>query len=120
MNAQDCRLPDLVFSFQMTIESHCDGLWEAAESIMRTVRTLPCVQGELHGLRMALVEALTNAVLHGNREDPAKTVDIFAGCDGHAQLIAVTDQGDGLILTLYQTQLLQRTSVRAMVVACFS
>ena len=96
MNAQDCRLPDLVFSFQMTIESHCDGLWEAAESIMRTVRTLPCVQGELHGLRMALVEALTNAVLHGNREDPAKTVDIFAGCDGHAQLlIALTDQGDG-------------------------
>ncbi len=96
MNAQNCRLPDLVFSFQMTIESHCDGLWEAADSIMRAVRTLPCVQGDLHDLRMALVEALTNAVVHGNREDPAKTVDIFGGCDEHAQfLIAVTDQGDG-------------------------
>jgi serine/threonine-protein kinase RsbW len=47
-------------------------------------------------LRLALAEALSNAVIHGNREDPDKTVGICAGCDGQSQLlIAVTDQGDG-------------------------
>ena len=96
MNEQDYCLPDQASSFEMTIESRCDGLWEAAESIMRTVRTLPYVQADLDDLHMALVEALTNAVLHGNHEDPAKTVVVFGRCDAQAQLvIAVTDQGDG-------------------------
>jgi serine/threonine-protein kinase RsbW len=96
MDEQDYCLTDQASGFRMTIESRCDGLWEAAESIMRTVKTLPCVQAELDDLHLALIEALTNAVLHGNREDPAKTVGVFGGCDGQAQLvIAVTDQGDG-------------------------
>jgi len=89
-------LPDLVLSFRMTIKSHLAELGQAADKITSVVQTLPCVQEDLDDLHLALLEALSNAVIHGNREDPAKTVGICAGWDGQAQLlIAVTDQGDG-------------------------
>ena len=42
------------------------------------------------------MEALTNAVIHGNREDPAKAVTVCAGCNRRAELlVCVTDQGEG-------------------------
>lgn len=88
--------PNLAFSFQMTIESRRDVLSEALDRIIRLVQTLPCVQKGIDDLRLALAEALSNAVIHGNRENPDKTVVICAGCDGQSQLlVAVTDQGDG-------------------------
>ena len=96
MDEQLYCLPNLVLSFQMTIKSCRDVLLEALDTIMSPVQTLPCAQGDLDDLRLALAEALSNAVIHGNREDPDKTVGICAGCDGQSQLlIAVTDQGDG-------------------------
>jgi serine/threonine-protein kinase RsbW len=83
-------------SSQVTIKSHLAELGQAADRIMSVVQTLSCVQEDLDDLHLALLEALSNAVIHGNREDPAKTVGICAGWDGQAQLlIAVTDQGDG-------------------------
>jgi len=97
MDDQLDRLPSLVLSFQMTIESRRDVLLEALDRVMSLVHTLPCVQGDLADLRLAIAEALSNAVVHGNRENPEKTVCICAGCDGHSRLLiaAVTDQGDG-------------------------
>ena len=96
MDEQVYCLPDLVLSFRMTIKSHLAELGQAADKITSVVQTLPCVQEDLDDLHLALLEALSNAVIHGNREDPAKTVGICAVWDGQAQLlIAVTDQGDG-------------------------
>jgi len=69
---------------------------EALDRVMSLVQTLPCAEGDLADLRLAIAEALSNAVIHGNREDPDKTVCICAGCDGQSRLlIAVTDEGDG-------------------------
>lgn len=63
---------------------------------MSMVQTLPCVQGSLDNIHLALLEALTNAVVHGNREDPSRVVSVCGGCDARAQLvISVTDQGEG-------------------------
>jgi anti-sigma regulatory factor (Ser/Thr protein kinase) len=96
MDERSYSLPNLVLSFQMTIKSRRDVLLEALDRVMSLVQTLPCVQGDLDDVRLALAEVLSNAVTHGNREDSDKTVDICAGCDGRSQLlIAVTDQGDG-------------------------
>ena len=96
MDERSYSLPNLVLSFQMTIKSRRDVLLEALDRVMSLVQTLPCVQGDLDDVRLALAEALSNAVIHGNREDPDKIVGICAGCDGQSRLlIAVTDQGDG-------------------------
>lgn len=89
-------LPDLVLGFEMIIKSRCDELAATSSKVMSLLQTLPCAPQSLDDLYLALLEALTNAVVHGNRQDPAKTIDIRAGCDGLGQLvIAVTDRGDG-------------------------
>lgn len=96
MDEQLYSLPNLVLSFQMTIKSRRDVLLEALDRVMSLVQTLPCAEGDLADLRLAIAEALSNAVIHGNREDPDKTVCICAGWDGQSRLlIAVTDEGDG-------------------------
>src|SRR5277367_1013744 len=96
MDEQMCRLPNLVVSFQLTIRSDRDEVEAAAERIMSLVQTPPCPQAGLDDLHRALLEALSNAIIHGNREDPGKTIDVCAGWDDQARVvIAVTDHGDG-------------------------
>ena len=96
MSEPEYRLQDLVLSFQSTIESCRDLLASEADRIISIVKTLPCVQGDLGDLHLALLEAMANAVIHGNHEDPSKRVGICAGCTGRGQLlIAVTDEGCG-------------------------
>ena len=47
------------------------------------------------GIDMAVREAVTNAVLHGNRQDVNKTVDIVLKSSPDAVEISVHDQGPG-------------------------
>jgi serine/threonine-protein kinase RsbW len=47
------------------------------------------------GIDMAVREAVTNAVLHGNRQDENKTVDIVFKSSPDAVEISVHDQGPG-------------------------
>jgi len=47
------------------------------------------------GIDMAVREAVTNAVLHGNRQDETKKVDIVLKCSPDAVEISVHDQGPG-------------------------
>lgn len=47
---------------------------------------------------VALTEALSNAILRGNCEDPAKCVRVHARVDQSALVVEVTDEGDGFDL----------------------
>ena len=49
----------------------------------------------LFGIDMAVREAVTNAVLHGNRQDENKTVDLVLKSSPDAVEISVHDQGPG-------------------------
>ena len=44
---------------------------------------------------MAVREAVTNAVLHGNRQDETKTVEVGFATSGKALVITVRDRGAG-------------------------
>jgi len=44
---------------------------------------------------MAVREAVTNAVVHGNQEDEAKTIEVIFNCLEHELEIDVKDQGKG-------------------------
>ena len=51
--------------------------------------------GDLFALKLALEEALVNAVKHGNKMDPAKQVRVhYRVCDQRAD-ITIEDQGEG-------------------------
>ena len=45
---------------------------------------------------MAVREAVVNAVLHGNRLDPAKQVNVHLENTGDALVFVIGDQGEGL------------------------
>ncbi len=44
---------------------------------------------------VALTEALSNAIIAGNRSDPSREVRIVAAMDAESLLLEVTDEGDG-------------------------
>jgi len=66
---------------------------------MRLIEGSQCVQGAEFDIELALREALANAVIHGNREDPATKVHIRCRCGPGKEIsIVVTDQGKGFDL----------------------
>ena len=55
-----------------------------------------CVAGEELAVELALREALGNAVVHGNRFDPARLVEVHCRCDlATGVSIVVKDHGRG-------------------------
>lgn len=46
-------------------------------------------------IMLTLSEAATNAIVHGNKEDPSKKVYISATLDSSSLLISVVDEGPG-------------------------
>jgi len=58
-----------------------------------------CVQGEALSVELALREALSNAILHGNRADARKLVKVRCCCErGKAVSMVVRDHGQGFKL----------------------
>jgi serine/threonine-protein kinase RsbW len=63
---------------------------------MRLIERAQCVPGEEFDIELALREALENAVVHGNQEDPERKVHVRCRCQpGKEMSIVVTDQGKG-------------------------
>ncbi len=66
------------------------------DRLMRLIKRSQCVPGEEFGIELALREALDNAVVHGNQENPETRVHIRFRCHpGNEISIVVTDQGKG-------------------------
>ena len=83
-------------AFHITIRSCRNEVDRAVGQIIGLLQTLPCTGEALDEIELALSEALANAIIHGNHEDPAKKVDICASCEGEKTLLLViTDQGQG-------------------------
>ena len=66
------------------------------DRLMRQIEGSQCVPGEEFNIELALREALENAVVHGNQEDPKTKVHIRCRCQPGKEIsIVVTDQGKG-------------------------
>jgi serine/threonine-protein kinase RsbW len=66
------------------------------DRLMRLIEGSQCVPGEEFDVELALREALENAVVHGNQENPEGKVRIRCRCQpGNEISIVVTDQGKG-------------------------
>jgi len=69
------------------------------DRLMKRIEGWQCVPGEEFDIELALREALDNAVVHGNQEDPERKVHIRCRCQpGNEISIVVTDQGKGFDL----------------------
>lgn len=79
-----------------TIPSTFPAVEGVVERIMALAREMKCGKGFLEGVELALREALVNAVVHGNRQDPKKQVMVRCFCQpDRGILLVVEDEGPG-------------------------
>jgi serine/threonine-protein kinase RsbW len=87
---------DLLLKLDISFGAEIDSVSPVVERVMRIVGEMGCLEGKEFHVEAALREALANAVLHGCREDPSKTVRLSVCCDeSRGMLIVVRDPGAG-------------------------
>lgn len=92
------RRDELISKFCELIPSTLAAVDAVQDKVMAVVRSLPCAPDELTDIAISLREALANAVLHGNRNDPSKRVIVACFCECEQNgglLLVVRDEGPG-------------------------
>jgi serine/threonine-protein kinase RsbW len=81
---------------RQSVPSRVNAISSAVEQLMRFITTFRVNDGSEGDIDVALREALANAIVHGNKSDARKQVDVVCRCgiDGEL-LITVRDDGDG-------------------------
>jgi len=79
----------------LSLPSRIDTVAAAAAAVAEFIGRSGISEDAAFGIDMAVREAVTNAVLHGNRQDENKTVDISLKSSPDAVEISVHDQGPG-------------------------
>jgi serine/threonine-protein kinase RsbW len=84
----------------MTIEawmpSEIKAISPLVDQLMRLIEGSRCVAGNEYAVELALREALSNAVIHGNEMDAHKLVQVRCRCEGGKGVwVTVKDQGKG-------------------------
>jgi len=80
---------------ELTLPSRIEAVNEAAAALARTLSDLEADEQIAFGLDMAIREAVTNAVMHGNKQDEAKEVRVNIKSSPEAIEISVHDEGQG-------------------------
>jgi serine/threonine-protein kinase RsbW len=78
------------------VQSEIGQISPLVDWLMNLIAAYGCVRGEEQFVELALREALSNAILHGNRLDAHKLVHVCCRCEGrNGVFIVVRDQGQG-------------------------
>ncbi|HEU4766436.1 MAG TPA: ATP-binding protein [Pyrinomonadaceae bacterium] len=80
---------------ELSLPSRIETVATAAAAVAEFVNRSGISEEAAFGIDMAVREAVTNAVLHGNRQDESKTVDVTLKSSPDAVEISVHDQGAG-------------------------
>jgi anti-sigma regulatory factor (Ser/Thr protein kinase) len=85
-----------LFEIEAWMPSEIKAISPLVDRLMRLIEGSHCVCGEEPSVELALAEALNNAVVHGNRMDRHKLVQILCRCEpGKGISVVVKDQGQG-------------------------
>ena len=80
---------------ELSLPSRIDTVATAAAAVAEFLSRSGISEDAAFGIDMAVREAVTNAVVHGNRQDENKTVDVTLKSSPDAVEISVHDQGPG-------------------------
>src|SRR5216684_7652305 len=80
---------------ELSLRSQVGAISPFVDTLMHLIRKCKWVSGNEEDVEIALREALANAVIYGNHEDPGKQV--YVGCRGGTDevSIVVRDEGQG-------------------------
>jgi serine/threonine-protein kinase RsbW len=89
--------PDqLTLILRVTLAADRKAVDPVVQEVMAVVRQMKDVDGKEDAIELSLQEALANAVIHGAKEDPTKTVECLVSSDEERGiLIVVRDPGSG-------------------------
>jgi serine/threonine-protein kinase RsbW len=86
----------LELKLSVTLSADRNAVDQVVRSVMEVVRDNRCSPGREDDIELALAEALANAVVHGAKGDPSKTVECDVACNQQGSiLIVVRDPGPG-------------------------
>ena len=80
---------------ELSLPSRIDTVATAAAAVAEFLSRSGITEDAAFGIDMAVREAVTNAVIHGNQQDKNKTVDVTLKSSPDAVEISVHDQGAG-------------------------
>jgi len=93
-----CRMQkgQMSLRFGKTIPATVEALEGVVQNIMALASEMKCGEEHFAEIELALREALANAVIHGNRQNPAKKVEVKCFCQpDRGMLLVVEDEGAG-------------------------
>ena len=88
-------IKDAITEFEVVIPSNTSAGQSVQERIIQLLEELRYDERDVFGIRLAIEEALVNAIKHGNQMDPNKTVRITCRVATHKVRIEIEDQGEG-------------------------
>lgn len=80
---------------RLVLPSHIEAVADAAAAATDFVKSCGLDEQAAFTIDMAVREAVTNAMVHGNQEDETKSVEVIFNCLGNALEIEIRDQGKG-------------------------
>ena len=80
---------------RLVLPSHIEAVADGAAAATDFIHSCGVGEEAAFGIDMAVREAITNAMVHGNKEDETKSVEVTLNCLGHELEIEVKDQGKG-------------------------
>lgn len=98
---------------ELTLESTLDSVDRAEEAAVNFARSAGFDEDDQSKIGMAVRESMVNAVYHGNKYDPAKTVGLRLEMQGHKLVITITDQGAGFDLASVPNPLAEENLLKA-------
>lgn len=88
-------IEDAIREFEVVIPNNTTAGQSVQERIIQLLEELRYEERDVFGIRLALEEALVNAIKHGNQMDPNKTVRITCRAAVDKVRIEIEDQGEG-------------------------
>lgn len=79
----------------MVITSDLNEARRLEEQLLEEVVRRGYGEAEVFAIKLALEEVLVNAIKHGNKYDPSKTIQVDHEIDEHRVVITITDEGKG-------------------------
>jgi serine/threonine-protein kinase RsbW len=84
------------YRLEQSVPATAESVDSLLKEILQGLRRTRCPCGDLDEIRLALREALNNAVKHGSALDPSKKVHVHCRCDAEQGFwISIRDEGRG-------------------------
>jgi serine/threonine-protein kinase RsbW len=87
--------PSAERTLQASLASSLTAYHGFIQSILDQLAELGWHKSDLFAVHMALEESISNAIRHGNKEDPAKQVEVRCRCSASRFWVQITDEGAG-------------------------